>query len=239
MATHNPGTLWGLSVGPGDPELMTVKALRLLQSSPVVAFPSGREGRPGIAERIIDAWLQPQQIRLPLYFPYVQVEAELQRAWAEAAAIVADYLCRGHDVVFATEGDASFYSTFTYLAQVVRQTHPAVAVKTVPGVCSPLAAAAMLGEPLTLLAQRLTILPALYTVADLTTAIDHADVVVLLKVASVYREVWQILAERQLLSRSRVIVRATQTDQQIFTTLEACENLTLPYFSLLIIHCGK
>lgn len=237
-ATHL-GQLWGISVGPGDPDLLTIKATRLLKTCPVVAFPAGRQGQPGIAERIVAGWLNPNQVQLPLYFPYVQAEAQLQAAWHDAAGSVWAYLAQGQDVVFATEGDASLYSTFTYLAQALQQTHPDVVIQTVPGVCSPLAAAAILGEPLASLAQRLTILPALYRTKDLETAIERSDVVVLLKVASVYQDVWQILHKHQLLQHSRVVVQATQPDQQIYQGLEAYADLVLPYFSLLIIRCPK
>jgi precorrin-2/cobalt-factor-2 C20-methyltransferase len=161
----------------------------------------------------------------------------LEAAWATAAQTVYEFLAKGQDVVFATEGDAGFYSTFTYLAQTLQQQWPAVDIQTVPGVCSPLAAAAMLGEPLTILTQRLTVLPALYTIADLETALNHSDVVVLMKVASVYAEVWQILKQRSLLEKSCVVVRATQPDEKIYRGLVQSPDLKLPYFSLLIVKC--
>ena len=231
------GTLWGVGVGPGDPELMTVKARRLLRECPVVAFPAGRRGAPGIAQQIIQSWLQPDQTQLPLAFPFVQESTVLTAAWEQAAAQVWAHLSQGQDVVFATEGDASFYSTFTYLAQTLQSQHPQVSIQTVPGVCSPLAAAAQLAEPLTILQQRLIVLPALYAIADLEAALDQADVVVLMKVASVYAQVWPILERRRLLARSRVVVRATQPDEEIYADLSDSPNLQLPYFSLMVIHC--
>ena len=231
------GTLWGVGVGPGDPELITVKAARLLAQAPVVAFPAGRGGYPGIAQKIIADRLRPEQIQLPLYFPYVQATADLEAAWVAAAEAVWQPLAQGQDVVFATEGDASFYSTFTYLSQTLQRLHPGVRVETVAGVCSPLAAAAVLGSPLTILQQRLTVLPALYAIADLEAALDQADVVVLMKVASVYTEVWPILERRQLLDNSAVVVRATQGEERVYPTLQDHRHLELPYFSVLIIHC--
>ena len=233
------GKLWGIGVGPGDPDLMTVKATRLLQSSPVVAFPAGRNGQPGIAQAITATLRQPHQTHLSLYFPYVHVATELELAWQEAARQVWAHLSQGQDVVFATEGDASFYSTFTYLAQTLHQQHPEVVIETVPGVCSPLAAAALLGQPLTSLDQRLAILPALYALSEFEIALEHNDVVVLMKVASVYVEVWQILKRRSLLEKSCVVVRATQAGETIYQGLEAYPALQLPYFSLLIVNCGS
>lgn len=234
------GTLWGVSVGPGDPELLTVKALRLLQESSVVAFPAGRQGQPGVAQTIIQPWLSARQnqIQLPLEFPFVQDAAVLEAAWEKAAQQVWRYLQQGQDVVFATEGDASFYSTFTYLAQTLQRYHPNASIQTVPGVCSPLAAAAQLGEPLTILQQRLVVLPTLYAIADLESALNPGSVVVLMKVASVYADVWQILQRRNLLAHSRLIVQATQADEQIYRDLHDLPQLNLPYFSLLIVDCG-
>ncbi|MEL7314872.1 MAG: precorrin-2 C(20)-methyltransferase [Cyanobacteria bacterium J06559_3] len=237
MAQKQLGQLWGVGVGPGDPELITLKAARLLQTAPVVAFPAGRDGNPGIAESIVSDLLQPDQIRLALYFPYVQETTALQTAWQKAAEAVWTHLAIGRDVIFATEGDASFYSTFTYLAQALQQYYPKAIVQTVPGVCSPLAAAAILGEPLTILTQRLTVLPALYRVTDLETALDQSDRVVLMKVASVYPLVWQVLKQRCLLAQSSVVVRATQPSQQVYRNLETYPDLDLPYFSLLMVHC--
>jgi precorrin-2/cobalt-factor-2 C20-methyltransferase len=229
------GTLYGIGVGPGDPELITLKGLRLLQQVPVVAYPAGIGGKAGIAQRIIAQWLQPQQTQLPLNFPYVQDETILSQAWQESAETVWHYLNQGQDVAFATEGDVSFYSTFTYLAQTLQQFHPEVIVKSVAGICSPMAAAAALGIPLTIQSQRLVILPALYTVDELEKILNWAEVVVLMKVSSVYAQVWQILHQRHLLANSWVIERATQPDQVIYTDLLDHPHLELSYFSLMII----
>ncbi|MGC1307670.1 MAG: precorrin-2 C(20)-methyltransferase [Phormidesmis sp.] len=229
-----PGTLYGIGVGPGDPELITVKALKCLQSAPVIAFPSGRDGNPGTAERIIEPWLLPTQQRLPLHFPYVLNPQQLASAWQQAAVTVWPYLQVGN-VVFACEGDVSFYGTFTYLAQNLQQQHPEVKVEAIAGVSSPMAAAAALGIPLTCQSQRLTVLPALYTLQDLESALNNAEIIVLMKVSSVYAQIWKILAARNLLTNSYVIENATRPEQKIYTHLQNHPDLKLPYFSLLIV----
>lgn len=233
------GVLYGVGVGPGDPELITVKGLRLLQRAPVVAFPAGLHGKPGVAQQIIAPWMQPGQRELPLAFPYVQDDEVLELAWKTAAETVWGFLRQEKDVVFVSEGDVSFYSTFTYLAQTLQQVHPEAPVQVVPGISSPMAAAAALGIPLTVRSQRLTILPALYSVADLETAIAHADVIVLMKVSSVYEQVWQVLKHHQLLHHSYVVERATQPNQVIYADLCDRPHLQLPYFSLLIIQQAR
>jgi precorrin-2/cobalt-factor-2 C20-methyltransferase len=168
------GTLYGISVGPGDPELITLKGLRILKQVPVVAFPAGIHGKPGIAQLIVDEWLASHQVQLALTFPYVQDMVILTQAWQMAAEQVWQYLQLGHDVAFVCEGDVSFYSTFTYLAQMLQQLHPECVVETVPGVCSPMAAASALKMPLTVRDQRLAVLPALYNLGELDRILDWA-----------------------------------------------------------------
>lgn len=229
------GTLYGIGIGTGDPELITLKGLRQLQNAPVVAFPSGLNNQPGVAETIIQPWLKPQQIQLSLTFPYLQDETLLYQAWTNAAQQVWSYLQQGHDIAFACEGDISFYSTFNYLAQTLTKQHPQASIEVIPGIASPMAAAAVLGLPLTIRDQRLTILPALYHIDRLEQALNSSEVVVLMKVSSVYGQVWQFLKERNLLKQAYIVERATQPNQKIYTNLEQFPQLPLSYFSLLII----
>ena len=229
------GTLYGVSVGTGDPELITVKGLRILQSSQVVAFPAGTNNRLGIAESIIDVWLQPHQQTVALDFPYTQDSSTLQAAWHKAALKVRHYLKQGMDVTFACLGDVSFYSTFTYLSQTLQQIDPKINIETIPGVCSPMAIASVLKIPLTVNHQRLVILPAIHTIEEVTTALDWAEVIVLLKVSSVYQQVWQILQQRDLLSSSWVVEKATFPEQKIYRKLGNYPQLNLSYFAIMLI----
>ena len=233
------GTLYGISVGTGDPELITVKGLRLLQNTKIIAFPAGINQKPGIAQQIITQWLQPAQTTIALYFPYTKDRALLQTAWQQAAAKVWQYLKQGIDVAFACEGDVSFYSTFTYLAQTIQQSYGAVKILTVPGICSPVAAASDLQIPLTIGNQSLTILPAIYSWEDLKQALGSSDVVVLMKVSSVYQQVWQMLQQQGLLESSSVVDKATFCDRKIYTNLKDYPKLQLSYFSILIIRSNK
>jgi precorrin-2/cobalt-factor-2 C20-methyltransferase len=231
-----PGILYGISVGTGDPELITVKGLRILQSSDIVAFPSGVNNRLGVAQKIIKSWLEPQQQILPLDFPYVQDELELHTAWSKAAQQVWQKLSLGKNIAFACLGDVNFYGTFTYLAQTLERSHPEITIETVPGVCSPMAIASVLGIPLTVNQQKMAVLPALYAVQELETALDWAEVVVLLKVSSVYSQVWQILKQRNLLASSAIVEKATFPEQKVFRDLRHHPQLDLSYFSVLLIN---
>ncbi|HSM81457.1 MAG TPA: precorrin-2 C(20)-methyltransferase [Nodosilinea sp.] len=234
----NLGILTGIGVGPGDPDLITLKALQYLEQADVVAFPAGRNGQPGLAQRIVAPRLAPHQQQLPLTFPYVFDPEELSTAWQQAADQVWQCLNQGHNVVFACEGDLSFYGTFNYLALSLEQRYPAATIRRVPGICSPMAAVSALGVPLTVQSDKLVVLAALYTLADLDAVLAWADVVVLLKVGSVYEQVWQLLQERQLLDQSWVITNATQPTQRIYQPLTPYPKLDLPYFSLMFIRSG-
>lgn len=234
MTESSLGILYGIGVGPGDPELISVKGLRCLQQCPIVAYPAGLNGQPGIAEQIVTPWLTSQR-RLPLVFPYVQDAVRLQEAWQQAACAVWDALSQGQDVAFVCEGDVGVYSTFTYLAETLLFLHPEGIIQRIPGISSPMAAAAALEMPLTYQCDRLAILPALQRLADLTDVLMWADVIVLLKVSRVYSAVWQILKQKTLLQTSVVVIRASTTEQKIYRNLEPYPDLQLPYFSLLII----
>lgn len=231
----NLGKLYGLSIGPGDPELITVKALNILRQVSVVAFPAGINGQMGIAGTIVNQWLQSSQVLLSLNFPYVHDEKILTQAWQDAAHQVFIYLNQGRDVAFVCEGDVSFYSTFTYLAKAVQYLYPMVDIDTVPGVCSPMATAAVLGIPLTVRSEKLAILPVMYDVQELSSALDWAQVIVLMKVRAVYQEVWQILKERNLLDHAYVVEKTTWPDQIIYDHLGDRPQLQLSYFSLMLI----
>lgn len=229
------GTLYGVGVGPGDPDLITVKGVNLIQQASVIAFPAGIGGKPGLAEQIAEKWCLPDQKRLALTFPYVQDADILETAWQDAAAGVLAHLQQGDDVVFLCEGDISFYSTFTYLAQTLSTLRPALEIHAIPGVCSPMAAAAIAGHPLTCQGDRLTILPALYRISEFETALDTAEVVVLMKLKSVYAQVWKVLHQRNLLSQSYVVEWATWPQQRIYEDLGDRPTLDLSYFSILIV----
>ncbi len=228
------GTLYGISVGPGDPELISIKGLRCLQQCPIVAYPAGLHGKQGIAEQIITPWLSSQH-QLPLVFPYVQDPEQLHNAWQQAALTVWEHLSQGQDIAFACEGDVGVYSTFTYLAETLAGLYPQAIIQRIPGISSPMAAAAALDIPLTCQRDRLAILPTLQRLENLAEALTWADVVVLLKVSSIYSAVWQILQQNNLLQTSYVVVRASTTEQEIYQNLEQYPELELPYFSLLII----
>ena len=229
------GHLWGVSVGPGDSEWLTLKGLRILQAASVVACPQNKDGEPGMAYTIVKPHLQPEQTILPLNLPFVRDPIQLQQAWTTAGEKLVALLAQGRDVVFITEGDASLYSTFSYVAQSVHRLAPAVTITTVPGVCSPLAAMAALNMPLSLGSEKIAILPALYDVSELTHALEWAEVVVLMKVASVFGQVWQTLKDSGLLEQASLVERVGSPEEKRYPNLLNLADYKPPYFSILIV----
>lgn len=233
------GRFYGIGVGPGDPDLITLRGLRALHSCKVIAFPAGRAGQKGIAEAIVGEFLQNHHQLLPLDLPFVQDLAILEAAWQKAAGHVLAELQQGKNVAFIAEGDVSFYSTFTYLMLELRGKCSELEINIIPGISSPMAAVAALGIPLTIWADKLAVLPALHSVAELESALQWAEVVVLMKVSRVYREVWQILRSHNLLTNAHVIAWVTTPQQQIWSDLTNHSHLSLPYFSMLIVSRSK
>lgn len=229
------GTLYGVGVGPGDPDWITVKGLKTLQGVRVVAVPQNRRGEPGMAYAIAKQYLRPHHILLTLNLPFTTDPEVLEAGWADAMATLMPHLRSGQDVAFLAEGDISFYSTFTHVMRAVQTHEPAIAIETVPGVCSPLAAASALNLPLSLWHEKVAVLPALYEVDELDHALDWAEVVVLMKVGSVFETVWQCLERRQLLDNACLVEWVGWPEQKTWTGWRDLKDYQPPYFSLAII----
>jgi precorrin-2/cobalt-factor-2 C20-methyltransferase len=158
-----PSRLYAVGVGPGDPELLTRKAERILRSVPVIYSPTGAADAASYALSIIEPFLdRTRQEVLTRLFPMTKDESELVPLWEETAAEVAQRVREGQDVAFITIGDPLLYSTFLYLYRIFRDKYPEIDVEIVPGITSVGAAAAAAGVSLGLSADRLAILPATY-----------------------------------------------------------------------------
>ncbi|WP_448381365.1 precorrin-2 C(20)-methyltransferase [Gloeomargarita sp.] len=229
-----PGILYGIGCGPGDPDQITLQAWRILQQVPVVAVPRGRQYAPGVAAQIIQRHIPPTTRILPLACAFGGDAATTAQCWERATQEVLVLLRQGLDVAFVCEGDSSFYSTFAYLAQGV-SAHPEIEVRVIPGVCSPCAAAAAVGLPLVQGEERLLVVPAVQGWEAVAAALTQAEVVVLLKMARHYPQIWQGLRQQDLLSASYVVEWVGWPQQRIYRDLTAHPHLELSYFSLMVI----
>lgn len=228
--------LFAVGVGPGDPELLTRKAERILRSAPVICAPTGAADAASYALAIVEPLLdRSRQEVLTRVFPMKKDEAELLPFWEETAAEVAQRIRAGEDVAFITIGDPFLYSTFLYLYRIFRDRYPEIEIEIVPGITSVGAAAAAAGVPLGLSADRLAILPATYEEKQLRQTLIDFDTVVLMKVHRVFDRVYGLLAELGLEKSAVFIRRVGSSEEEVVTDLASLVGKKLDYLSLVIV----
>ena len=233
-----PGRLIGLGVGPGDPELITVKALRLLRESPVVAYFVAK-GKKGNAFGIIEAHLQDAQNLMPLVYPVttevlpepLSYEQVISDFYDQAAEDVAAHLHAGRDVAVICEGDPFFYGSYMYLHDRLAHRFEA---QVVPGVCSMLGGASVLGVPLVYRNQSLSVLSGVLPHDELKRRLADADAAVIMKLGRKFHKVREVLTELGLAERALYVERATMSNQKIVPFNEV-DPMSSPYFSLIIV----
>jgi precorrin-2/cobalt-factor-2 C20-methyltransferase len=229
-----PATLYGVGAGPGASDLLTLRALRLLQRVPVLAFPRATRWSESTAWKIVAPELGdiPGQTRLFLEFPMSHDADEVRAAWRKAWAALAGHLDAGRDVAFVAEGDPSLYSSFVYMA---RHAPPGVRVEVVPGVTSVTAVPAVAGVALADGRERLAILPAAYDLADLDRVLASFDTVVFMKIGPNLKEVVAAIERAGLGDRAVYVSRATMPEQRVVRDLRALEGASGDCFAMLIV----
>ena len=230
MVAIQTGRLYGIGVGPGDPELLTLKAFRLLQAAPVVAYQSANDHE-SIARSIVAPYLTGKQIEVGFHFPRALDPEAAQELYAEAIKPIAAHLSAGRDVVVLCAGDPLFYGSFMYLFTRLADRF---ITEIVPGVSSPMGAAAAIGMPLCYRNDIFSVLSATLSVEVLTTQLVNADAVAIIKLRRHFDKVRQILSDLDLLDRAKYIERATATDQKIIS-IEDVDPRDVPYFSMIIV----
>ncbi len=236
MTARQLGTLYGVGVGPGDPELVTLKALKLLRRVPVICVPkrgiSADSYALGIVGHLLD---RDRQEVLELVFPMTKDRARLEAAWKEAARQVSVRLVRGLDCAFITEGDPTVYSTFMHLMGTVRQSLPHVVVEVVPGVSSVTAVAARVGWSLAEGDERIAIIPATYEDQLLRESLERFDTVVLMKVNSAWDRLAPLLEELDLLDRAVYVARASSPQEEVVWDVRSLAGRKLDYLSIVLV----
>jgi precorrin-2/cobalt-factor-2 C20-methyltransferase len=224
------GTLYGVGVGPGDPELMTVKAWRLISMAKVTAYLAANGGES--TARSIAAPFMPNDAEEIIIDMPMRVEREAGRAaYDKGAARIASHLESGQDVVMLCEGDPFFYGSFMYMFERLAKRFPTVVV---PGVTSIAAAASVIGLPLCERDEVLKVLPATMAETDLQRELSNTSSAAIVKVGRHFAKVKRVLATLGLEGKAIAVERATHEDQIIRNINQIAED-TLPYFTTIIV----
>jgi len=235
--TARLGHLYGVGVGPGDPELMTLKAKRVIDASPVVAHFAARS-RPGNAWGVIESSLTSAHEVLRLEYPITteavepgDYEHRIAEFYDRSAATIAAHLDRGTDVAVVCEGDPFFYGSYMYIHQRLAHRYP---TSVIPGVTSVSAATAAAGVPLVSMNETLTVLPGVVPPEQLKELLSNVDAAVVMKVGRHLDDVRDAAAAVGLADRAIYVERASCPAEQIIA-LSDTGDVVAPYFSLVLI----
>jgi precorrin-2/cobalt-factor-2 C20-methyltransferase len=228
------GRLLGVGVGPGDPELLTLKAVRVLQESPVIAYVSA-EGRPSRARQIAAPHLTAGRREINLALPMQPAPALAQAAYEEGASRIGAELERGHDVAVLCEGDPFVYGSFTQLFDRLGESY---ATEVVPGVVSFTAAAAAARVPLVRRTQSLAVLPATLSMNALAAHLAQVDAAAILKLGRHLSKVRERLERIGALQRAIYVEHATDERERVVRLVDLDLD-EAPYFSLILLPAGS
>ncbi len=226
------GKLYGIGVGPGDPELLTLKAHRLIQSVPVIAYVAPESGE-SFARSVVSPYLDGAgKTEIPIPMPMVAERFPAEEVYDAAQKKLGGHLRNGEDVGVLCQGDPFFYGSFMYLyARMCDEFR----VEVVPGVSSIMAGSAALGFALASRNDVLTVLPGPLEAGRMKARLCEAEAAIILKVGRHFKKIYRVLEELDLLPRSRYIERATLENQRI-APLEDIDPESVPYFSMILVH---
>ncbi len=227
MSAH----VYGLGVGPGDPELITVKALARLRAAPVVAYPAPEHG-PSFARAIVARWITPAQIELPIRMPLDGARFPVAAVYDAAAAAIGAHVAAGRDVAVLCQGDPFFYGSFMYLFTRLAAVHP---VAIVPGVSSLGAAAAAARLPLAARADVLSVVPALLDDGELERRLAPCDAAAIIKLGRHFARVRALLERIGLAGHAHYVERASLAAERVLPLDQVAAD-TVPYFSMILLH---
>ena len=228
------GKLYGIGVGPGDPELLTLKAHRILIHAPVVAYPAPDDGK-SFARAIVSQYLRPDQLEIPIVIAMRVERFPAKEVYDKAASEIAGHLRAGTDVSVLCEGDPFFYGSFMYLFERLAGEFP---VEIVPGVSSLMACSAAFGRPLAARNDVLTVIPAPLADARIEAMLAEADAAAIMKVGRHFQRVRTLIEKAGLLDVAGYVERAGLPEQKVMP-LASVRDESAPYFSMILIYKGQ
>jgi precorrin-2/cobalt-factor-2 C20-methyltransferase len=233
------GTLYGIGVGPGDPDLITVRGARILEGSTHVFVPTARKGAKSVALNIARKHVNPSAEVREIVFPMTTDRSELSAIWEESARVVAEVLQSGTDACFLTLGDAFLYSTYTYLVRALRGRIPGVRVVTIPGITAFSAAAAQAEFPVGEGKETVTIVPTADDLDSVKQALEGGGTVVLMKIGKRLPQILDLVEKFDSIDRSAFVSHVGMENEWIETDLSKLRNGDQEkrgYLSVLLVH---
>lgn len=232
------GKLYGIGVGPGDPELVTVKGARLLGQCGHVFVPKARTAAESQALSIAHRFLASHTQVHELVFPMTSDQEELSQRWLASAGEIITVLKGGEDACFLTLGDPLLYSTYIYLLRAVRAQLPEASVVTVPGITAFSAAAALTEFPVGERKEPVTIIPTADDLENVRQSLVTGGTVILMKIGRRLGEILDLLEEAGMIDRSIFVSHAGMDNQRVETDLRRLreEGSDAGYLSIILVH---
>jgi len=229
------GTLYGVGVGPGDPDLITLKATKILRQVDVIFAAASTKNSYSLSMEIVSRHLKEGVPVVPLGFPMTRDKRKLASAWEKNGRKVVEPLKRGENAAFITLGDPLIYSTFGYIFHTIKETEPHIPIEIIPGITSYQAGAAVAGQILAEAEESFAVISGALGAERLKDVVGHTDQVVLLKVYHKYQEIMDTLNQLGLASGSILISRCGLDGEVILRDLKKGFDTPPPYLSLLLI----
>ena len=238
MSEKKPGIgrLYGVGVGPGDPELLTLRAQHVLSQVPVIFVPKKTEQNESIARSIV-ANLAPgiEAKIVGMVLPMLRDKEQLKKYWHQAADTIWQYLARGEDCAFVNVGDPLLYGTFIHILETLKKGHPEIEVEVIPGISSINAAAARTVVPLASDNDNIAIISGNREDKVIRETLENFDTVVFMKLNNVFDKLLEILEELNLMDKCVYVRRCTTKDEEIIWDISKLKGEKVDYFSLLIV----
>ncbi len=228
--------------GPGDPELLTVKAVNSIKNADVIMCPTSKEGKPSMALSVVSsivAEANKQEI-VNLVFPMTKDKEILENTWKKNARILADSVISGKKVVYLTVGDPYLYSTWIYLHREITKEHPEIKITVIPGIVSMFTFASKVGISLAEGAEKMAVIPSCYDLSRVKEIAKNCDTMVFLKDGHYFDQVIKLLREAGFSENSVFAIgQDLGTDQEIVRKMTlgevTSETITTKYFSIMVV----
>ena len=234
--------LIAVGCGPGDPELLTMKAVKAIQNADVIMCPTSKEGKPSIALSVVSSIMDKSKNQeiVDLVFPMTKDRDVLESTWENNSKILAEKVLSGKKVVYLTVGDPYLYSTWIYLHRELQEKHPEITITVIPGIVSMFTFASKVGISLAEGGEKMTVIPSCYDLTQVKELAKNSDTMVFLKDGRYFDQVIELLKEAGFSDDSLFAIgQDLDTEDEIVRKLTlgqvTKETMTTKYFSIMVV----